>query len=82
MEKRLQRSRTERMIGGVCGGLGAYFGIDATLVRAVFAVVTVFGGAGVLLYLVLWVIMPLEPPAPYSPGRSDEGDSSQSGPPG
>ena len=82
MQKRLQRSRTERMIGGVCGGLGAYLDMDPTVVRLVFAVVTVFGGAGVLLYLILWVIMPLEPPLPYSPGRSDAGDSSQPGPPG
>jgi len=64
VDKRLQRSRTERMIAGVCGGLADYFGVDPTVVRAVLAAVTVFGGAGVILYVVLWVITPLEPPPP------------------
>lgn len=70
MEKRLQRSRTDRMIGGVCGGLAQYFGVDPTLVRALLVFITVMGGAGVILYAVLWVIMPLEeaprPPSPPS----------------
>jgi phage shock protein C len=68
VEKRLERSRTEKMIGGVCGGLAAYFGVDATLVRVLLVFVTILGGAGVPLYAVLWVIMPLEPaPLPPSP---------------
>jgi len=75
MQKRLQRSRTEKMVAGVCGGLAEYFGVDPTLVRAVFAVVTVLGGAGVLLYFVLWAVMPLEPPSPYLPGRPTDGSS-------
>jgi phage shock protein C len=69
MDKRLQRSRSEKMVAGVCGGLAAYFGVDPTLVRAVFAAVTILGGAGAILYVVLWVIMPLEPPLPYLPDR-------------
>lgn len=44
--------------------MATYFGVDPTLVRVVFAVFGVLG-AGVLLYLVLWVVMPLEPPPPY-----------------
>jgi phage shock protein C len=64
MEKHLQRSRTEKMIGGVCGGLGEYFGIDPTIVRVLWVAVTLIGGAGILLYLVLWVIMPEQPAAP------------------
>jgi phage shock protein C len=64
MEKHLQRSRTEKMIGGVCGGLGEYFGIDPTIVRVLWVAVTLLGGAGILLYLVLWVIMPEQPAAP------------------
>ena len=67
MEKRLQRSRTEKMIGGVCGGLAEYFGIDPTIVRVLWVVVTLLGGAGLLAYLILWVIMPLEAPGPISP---------------
>jgi phage shock protein C len=68
VEKKLLRSRSEKMLAGVCGGVAAYFAVDPTLVRAVFAVMGVLG-AGVLLYLVLWVVIPLEPPAPYLPQR-------------
>ncbi|MCE5253497.1 MAG: PspC domain-containing protein [Actinomycetia bacterium] len=71
MAKRLQRSRTERMIGGVCGGLGEYFNIDPTIVRVLWVVVTLVGGAAILAYLILWVIVPLEPPAPAAPRRGD-----------
>jgi len=62
MEKRLQRSRTEKMVGGVCGGLAEYFGIDPTIVRLLWVVIILLGGAGILLYIILWVIMPLQPP--------------------
>jgi len=44
----------------VCAGLGAYFGVDPTLVRLAFVVLTVFGGAGVLLYLCAWLLIPEE----------------------
>jgi phage shock protein C len=64
MANRLQRSRNERVIGGVCGGLAEYFNVDPVLVRVLFAVVTLMGGAGVLLYLILWVVVPLAPPPP------------------
>jgi phage shock protein PspC (stress-responsive transcriptional regulator) len=62
VEKRLQRSRTEKMIGGVCGGLATYFSVDPTLVRVLWVAMTLFVGVGILLYLILWVVMPLEPP--------------------
>jgi phage shock protein C len=58
--KPLYRLRHGRLVAGVCAGLAAYFGIDATLVRLAFAVVTVFGGLGILLYLCAWVIIPDE----------------------
>jgi phage shock protein PspC (stress-responsive transcriptional regulator) len=64
MEKRLQRSRTEKMIAGVCGGLAEYFDVDPTIVRVLWVVLTLFGGAGILLYIILWIIMPLQSPAP------------------
>ena len=64
MDKRLQRSRTEKMIAGVCGGLAQYFDIDPTIARLLWVVITIMGGAGILLYIVLWIVMPLEPPAP------------------
>lgn len=56
--KRLTRSTHDRMIGGVCGGLGEYFGIDPTLVRIAFALSMFFGGTGIVLYIVLWLVMP------------------------
>ena len=62
MTKRLQRSRTEKMIGGVCGGIAEYLDVDPTIVRLVWVALTVMAGAGVLLYAILWVIMPLESP--------------------
>lgn len=67
MQKRLVRSRTERMIGGVCGGLGEYFSIDPTIIRVLWVVITLLGGAGVIAYVILWVVMPQEPPAPLAP---------------
>lgn len=60
MDKRLYRSRSDRMIGGVCGGLGKYFNTDANLIRLAFAVLLAFGGGGLPLYVILWVILPDE----------------------
>jgi phage shock protein C len=56
--KRLFRSRQDRMIGGVCGGLGDYFGIDPTLVRLLFVFGTLMGFQGLLAYLVLLIVVP------------------------
>lgn len=62
METRLYRSRRDRMIGGVCGGLAEYFGVDVTLVRlAIAALALITSGAGVLAYVILWVLVPEEP---------------------
>ncbi|HEY4687774.1 MAG TPA: PspC domain-containing protein [Anaerolineae bacterium] len=60
MEKRLTRSKTDRRLGGVCGGLGQYFSVDPTLIRLVFVLAFVFGGTGLLLYLILWIVIPEE----------------------
>ncbi len=60
MEKRLTRSRSNYMWGGVCGGLGAFFQIDPTIVRMFFVLLTVAGGAGVPIYLAMWLIVPRE----------------------
>lgn len=57
----LVRSRRRRMIAGVCGGLAERFGTSATLVRAIFVVSIVLPGPQVLLYLLLWLIMPKAP---------------------
>lgn len=56
----LRRSLEERMIAGVCGGLARYFRIDPTLVRLGWVLFTLLGGAGVLAYLIAWLIIPDE----------------------
>ena len=58
--KRLYRIRDGRIVAGVCAGLAAYFGIDPTLVRLAFVLLTFFGGLGVLLYLGAWMVIPDE----------------------
>jgi phage shock protein C len=65
--KTLYRSRTNRMVAGVCSGLGQFFGIDPTLVRLFFVLGTIFGlGSLIIVYIILWVVVP-EEPAGYSP---------------
>jgi phage shock protein PspC (stress-responsive transcriptional regulator) len=59
-EKRLVRVEEGRMIAGVCAGLGRYLGVDATVVRLIFVLLALFAAGGVLLYLILWLIMPME----------------------
>ncbi len=61
--KRLFRSRKERMIAGVCGGLAQYLGVDPTLVRLAFLLLGLTVGGGFLAYLVCWIIIPEEPEA-------------------
>jgi phage shock protein C len=56
--KKLYRSEKDRMLGGVCGGLGEYFDIDPTIVRLLFVLVTLFGGASIFIYIILWIIIP------------------------
>ncbi len=60
MEKRLYRSRDDRMIWGVCGGLAEYFGIDPTIVRIIAVVLAFASGAGILAYIILAIVVPLE----------------------
>ncbi|NMA75021.1 MAG: PspC domain-containing protein [Bacteroidales bacterium] len=63
MEKKqkLRRSQSNKMIAGICGGLAKYFGLDASLLRIIYVLVTIFTAfAGVLLYIILWIIVPVE----------------------
>jgi len=60
-EKKLYRSRTDSMIAGVCGGLAEYFNVDSTLVRLAAVALTLVGGSGVLVYLILWFAVPQRP---------------------
>ncbi|AAO90310.1 PspC domain-containing protein [Coxiella burnetii] len=66
--KRLYRSRTNRKIAGVCGGLAEYFNVDATIMRLLFILVVLFSvGFGIIAYILMWVIMP---EAPEEKGRT------------
>lgn len=67
MIPRLYRPRTDRMIGGVCGGLGLYFGIDPVIVRLLFVVLALTTGLTFALYPILWLIMPSGAPAQTLP---------------
>ncbi len=61
MAKKLYRSRTDSILAGVCGGLAEYFDIDPSLVRVGAVLLTLAWGAGLLAYLVLWLIVPQKP---------------------
>jgi phage shock protein C len=56
--KKLYRSETDKVIAGVCAGIGEYLDIDPVLVRILFVVFTLAGGAGIVLYFLLWVLLP------------------------
>jgi len=59
--KPLSRSRTNRKIAGVCAGFAEYLDLDPTLIRILWVMLVVFGGCGLLAYLIAWIIMPEEP---------------------
>jgi phage shock protein C len=62
--RRLYRSRTEKMLGGVAGGLADYFDVDPTIVRLAWALIALMtGGTAILVYLVLWLLVPRQPEA-------------------
>lgn len=71
--KQLRRSRTDRMLGGVCGGFARYLGIDPIAMRVIYVLATLLtSGALILGYVLFWLIMPEEPTAawpssPYPP---------------
>jgi len=61
MSKRLYRSRKDRKIAGVCGGLAEYFNVDPVLVRILWAVLVLGAGTGILAYILFWLIVPEAP---------------------
>lgn len=61
MEKRLYKSRTEKMLGGVCGGIAQYFDIDPTLVRLAWLIAIFCFGGGLIAYLIAYIVIPREP---------------------
>jgi phage shock protein PspC (stress-responsive transcriptional regulator) len=60
------RSSTDKKLGGVCAGLADYLDMDVTLIRVLWVLVVLCGGAGILLYLILWLVLPLAPPPAYA----------------
>lgn len=81
MSRRLYRSRNEKMIGGVAGGLADYLDVDPVLVRVAFAVAFFASGFGFLAYILLWILVPQQPwhmvyPMPGSGTASDQGAAS------
>lgn len=68
--EKLYRSRTNRQAAGVCGGLAERFNVDVILIRGLFILLGLLGGAGIVLYVAMWIIVPKEPPvggAPWEP---------------
>ena len=65
---RLYRSNTDKVIGGVAGGLADYLNIDPVIVRILFVLLAIFGGSGVLIYIILWIVIPAQL---YSFGTSE-----------
>lgn len=75
--KTLRRSKDQRMLAGVCGGLAEYLNVDATLIRLGFAAVTIFtGGTALIAYAIGWIVMPEADgaPAAHQPQPTQEGD--------
>ena len=58
--KKLLRSKNNRMLAGVCGGVAEYFNLDPTIVRIIYAILTFAGFAGLLIYLIMWLLIPEE----------------------
>lgn len=69
MNRRLYRSRTDSILGGVAGGVAEYLDVDPSIVRIVWAVLAIVtGGIFFVLYIVMWIVVPEETPGPYVPG--------------
>lgn len=74
MYKKLYRSNTDKMIGGVSGGIAEYFEIDPTIVRILFVLAVFFGGGGIIAYIILWIIVP-EKPYVFPGSQQSQSDS-------
>lgn len=71
MSKKLYRSKKDQIIGGVCGGIAEYFGIDSTLVRLAFVLFALIEGAGIIAYIIAWIIIPESPQSGQSKGEEE-----------
>lgn len=66
MHKKLYRSTREKMLGGVAAGVAEYFDVDPTIVRLVFVLSIFVGGAGIIAYIIMWIVVPQGPFVPYN----------------
>lgn len=73
--QKLYRSRRGKVLGGVCGGLGDYLNIDKVIIRIMFVLLFLFGGSGLLVYIILWIALPEQDPASYYKINEPSGDS-------
>jgi phage shock protein C len=69
MEKKLYKSENDKVLAGVCGGIGEYFAVDSVIIRLLWVVFTLMGGAGLIAYIIAAIIMP------SNPSRNDVADS-------
>ena len=69
--KKLERSVSDKMVAGVCAGLAKYFDLDPVLMRVIFVLLALAGGPGILIYIIMWVVMP-EETAESAAGFTDE----------
>ncbi len=79
MKKALHKSRTDRMVAGVCGGLAEYFGLDATLIRIVWAVMILMAGSGLPLYIVCAIIIPNDTDGYYNQNNYQDNQRDSNG---
>src|SRR6056297_1924933 len=77
MDKKLYRSKKDQIIGGVCGGIAEYFGIDSTLVRLAFVLFALIEGAGIIAYIIAWLIIPESPQSGQSKAEEEKKNKEQ-----
>jgi phage shock protein C len=66
MAKKFHRSRKNRVIAGICGGLAEYFDIDPIIIRLITLILVLSAGAGLIAYIIAWIVVPEEPDNLYS----------------
>jgi len=71
MQKKLYRSKKDKMIAGICGGIAEYFDVDSTLIRLLTVIFVLLGGAGFVVYIIAWIIIP-ETPEQVSDDKFDK----------
>lgn len=77
MKDKLYRSRRIRVFGGIAGGMSQYFNLDPIIIRVIFVIITIMHGVGLILYIILWIVIPEEPfeMAYQAPADNKEGQS-------